>query len=316
MSKLKQCIYTLILLVTCVVASPFIYKQIWESSNIKKPKAAVKEPTAVTQSTDGTTTAAQEGATTETQTTSEGEEATTEAPTEPTTPQSIFVESGPEYFDDALFIGDSRTVGISSYGTLKNADYFCDIGLSVYKIDDYNVGGMTVWDKLRKKQYAKIYVMLGINEIGNDLEGTTAKYRRLVDGIREIQKDALIYLQANLHVSTEGETQYITNERINILNSNLQAMADASKKIYYLDVNPIFDDANGYLTSEFASDGVHVLARYYATWCDWLCKNTVPATPVATTNPTDGKTQTETTTTEAGTTTQNKKPQNEEFSNL
>ncbi len=316
MSKLKQCIYTLILLVTCVVASPFIYKQIWESSNIKKPKAAVKEPTAVTQSTDGTTTAAQEGATTETQTTSEGEEATTEAPTEPTTPQSIFVESGPEYFDDALFIGDSRTVGISSYGTLKNADYFCDIGLSVYKIDDYNVGGMTVWDKLRKKQYAKIYVMLGINEIGNDLEGTTAKYRRLVDGIREIQKDALIYLQANLHVSTEGETQYITNERINILNSNLQAMADASKKIYYLDVNPIFDDANGYLTSEFASDGVHVLARYYATWCDWLCKNTVPSTPVATTNPTDGKTQTETTTTEAGTTTQNKKPQNEEFSNL
>ena len=316
MSKLKQCIYTLILLVTCVVASPFIYKQIWESSNIKKPKAAVKEPTAVTQSADDTTTTTQEGATTETQTTSEGEEITTEATTEPTTPQSIFVESGPEYFDDALFIGDSRTVGISSYGTLKNADYFCDIGISVYKIDQYNVGGMTVWDKLRKKQYAKIYVMLGITEIGNDIEGTTAKYRRLVDGIREIQKDALIYLQANLHVTTSGETQYITNERINALNTNIQGMADDSKKIYYLDVNPLFDDEYGYLTAEYASDGVHVLAKYYATWCEWLCKNTVPVTPAATTAPTDGKTQTEATTAEAETITKNPKPQNEEFSNL
>ena len=26
------------------------------------------------------------------------------------------------YFDDALFIGDSRTSGLESYGTLKNAD--------------------------------------------------------------------------------------------------------------------------------------------------------------------------------------------------
>ena len=60
MSKLKQCIYTLILLVTCVVASPFIYKQIWDSSNIKKPKAAVKEPTAVTQPAETTTTAGQD----------------------------------------------------------------------------------------------------------------------------------------------------------------------------------------------------------------------------------------------------------------
>ena len=314
MSKLKQCIYTLILLVTCVVASPFIYKQIWKNSELKQPKAAAKDTTVSTQPAE-TTTAPAEGTTTGTQTPSDAAETTTETTTEPPAPQSNFVESGPEYFDDALFIGDSRTVGIKLYGTLKNADYFCDQGLMAARIDESTVDNMTVWDKLRKKQYAKIYIMLGVNEIGNDIEGTTAKYRRLVDGVKELQPDAVIFLQANLHVASYKEDAIINNERINALNSNLQAMADNSK-VYYIDVNGQFDDANGALQEELTSDGVHVLAKYYTDWCTWLCQNTVPVNPAATTAPSaDNKSQTEYTS-EAETTTQNKKPQNEEFSNI
>ena len=36
------------------------------------------------------------------------------------------------YFDDALFIGDSRTVGLKEYGTLNNATFFANTGLSIY----------------------------------------------------------------------------------------------------------------------------------------------------------------------------------------
>lgn len=314
MSKLKQCIYTLILLVTCVVASPFIYKQIWKNSELKQPKAAAKD-TAVSANAAETTTATAEGTTTEPQPSSEAPEATAETTTEPPAPQSNYVESGPEYFDDALFIGDSRTVGIKLYGTLKNADYFCDQGLMVSRIDESTVDDMTAWDKLRKKQYAKIYVMLGINEIGNDIEGTTAKYRRFVDGIKELQPNAVIYLQANLHVASYKEDSVINNERINTLNANLQAMTDNSK-VFYLDVNGQFDDENGALQADITSDGVHVLAKYYTDWCTWLCQNTVAVSPAATTAPSaDNKSQTEYTS-EAETTTHNKKPQNEEFSNI
>lgn len=38
------------------------------------------------------------------------------------------------YFDDALFIGDSRTVGIAEYGYLENADYFADVSMTVFKL--------------------------------------------------------------------------------------------------------------------------------------------------------------------------------------
>jgi lysophospholipase L1-like esterase len=220
-----------------------------------------------------------------------------------------------EYFDDALFIGDSRTVGIKLYGTLKNADYFCDKGLMVSRIDDSTVDNMTAWDKLRKKQYAKIYVMLGVNEIGNDIEGTTAKYRRFLDGIKEAQPNAIIYLQANLHVASYKEDSVINNERINTLNDNLQAMADNSR-VYYIDVNPIFDDENGALQADITSDGLHVLAMYYSDWCDWLCQNTVAVSPTASTATTENSIPSENTTAADDTTTSNKKPQNEEFSNL
>ena len=314
MSKLKQCIYTLILLITCFVASPFIYKQIWNNSDIKKQKASAKEPVAATQSAETTASPSQEGST-EAQPTSEGETAVTEQTTEPPAPQSVFVESGPEYFDDALFIGDSRTVGIKLYGTLKNADYFCDQGLMVSRIDESTVENATVWDKLRKKQYAKIYIMLGINEIGNDIEGTTAKYRRLVDGVKELQPDAVIFLQANLHVASYKEDAVINNDRLNALNANLQAMADNSK-VYYLDVNGQFDDENGALKEDLTSDGVHVLAKYYTDWCTWLCQNTVAVSKAPATAPAESKPQTESTTAQTETTTQNKKPQNEEFSNI
>ena len=48
--------------------------------------------------------------------------------------EDVFITSDSSYFDDALFIGDSRTVGLCEYGTLKNADYFASTGMSVYKL--------------------------------------------------------------------------------------------------------------------------------------------------------------------------------------
>ncbi|MDE7136857.1 MAG: hypothetical protein K2O29_00135, partial [Ruminococcus sp.] len=66
-----------------------------------------------------------------------------------------------------------------------------------------------------------------------------------------------------------------TNENINNLNIAQSEFAD-DQTIFYLDVNQIFDDSEGNLMAECSNDGVHVIAKYYQTWCDWLCLNTVP----------------------------------------
>ena len=44
MNKLKQCIYTFTLLLICLVASPMIYKKIWDTSAEKKKVSSDKPP--------------------------------------------------------------------------------------------------------------------------------------------------------------------------------------------------------------------------------------------------------------------------------
>ena len=59
---------------------------------------------------------------------------------------------------DALFIGDSRTVGLMEYAGIDGADYFCAVGMSVYNIHEKpvsvpNVGKVTLTELLNSKKY-------------------------------------------------------------------------------------------------------------------------------------------------------------------
>ncbi|MDE5770749.1 MAG: hypothetical protein K2I06_03815 [Ruminococcus sp.] len=277
MKRLRQFIYTVLLLLTCLVASPIIFKQIWESSKAAEPASSKKPPVIDIHNKNS-----DEEATSDLAENPFGSEFTTipateEVTTEPPPPEPVFVESDPSYFDDALFIGDSRTVGLNEYGTLKNADYFCSVGLASYKIDSEYINGYSIYDMLSSRQYGKIYVMLGINECGNDFNYTVDSFSSMMDTIREYQPDAIIYIMSSLHVTAirqaQGDT--ITNENINRLNEAQSKFADG-QTIFYIDVNEIFDDSEGNLMAECSNDGVHVLAKYYQTWCEWLCLNTVP----------------------------------------
>ncbi|HBB71018.1 MAG TPA: lipase [Ruminococcus sp.] len=286
MNSFKRSLYTILLVLTCFVASPWIFRQIWKTSAEAKKGTTAPPPAAGTLITpDATEPAGQDDAEPGA---AEGapQTAPAEQSTEPSTDTSAaaapaeftgFINVDPSYFDDALFVGDSRTVGIQEYGTLKNADYFCSVGLSATGITKNNedIDGEHYEDKLDSKQYGKIYIMLGINEVGNDLESVMTFYRAMVEKAKAHQPDAVIYVMANLHVAHSAETNVINNAAINNLNSMMAQLAD-NKKVYYIDVNPLFDDGTGYLTEAYSFDGIHVLAEYYVNWCDWLCTKGVP----------------------------------------
>ena len=40
--------------------------------------------------------------------------------------------------------------------------------------------------------------------------------------------------------------------------------------VFYLDLNPVFDDESGALRADYSGDGVHVRAPYYTQWRDYL----------------------------------------------
>ncbi len=178
--------------------------------------------------------------------------------------------------EDALFIGDSRTVGLSEYAEMKNTDFFANVGMTVYNIRKKTVsvpgvGKVTLHELLEGKKYGRIYLMLGINEIGYNTEKTVRKYRELIVFIQEKQPNASIFIQANLHVDKgrSSKDTVINNPAINGLNSAISEIADG-RNIFYLDVNIIFDDEDGNLSAEKTGDGTHPYAKYYYEWGRWL----------------------------------------------
>ena len=199
----------------------------------------------------------------------------TEAPTLPTETPPIQLTKAPAgYFDDALFVGDSRTVGLMEYGPIPGATYFATSGMSVYSIFYDKIGGTSFQDLMESRSFGKIYVMLGINELGYDFEYTVGAYQQLIEWIRQCQPGAIIYIEANLHVSASRShsDRIYNNANLEAFNQRISKLADGIR-IFYLDVNTLFDDDNGNLADKYTVDNTHVLGKYYRTWSNWITEN-------------------------------------------
>lgn len=194
------------------------------------------------------------------------------APTEPV----VLDES---WFDDALFIGDSRTQGLYLYAKLGEADYFCDVGLSVFCAQTMNCsvkkfGKIRLDRLLEKKEYGKIYINLGINEISGNRESLLKKYQELIDMIHGIQPDAVIILQGIMTVDRKkaASKDCYSLESIYGLNEDIEAMA-VGDHMRYIDVNEWIADEEGYLPEDWSKDGCHPYGSGYVEWSQWLLEN-------------------------------------------
>lgn len=181
-----------------------------------------------------------------------------------------------DYFEDACFIGDSRVQGLGLYSDLPATNYGV-VGLSLSRVFDKKIdteiGKATIPEALALgRQYGKIYLKFGLNELGWGTDEQFANYYYgLIDYIKAVQPDAIIYVMGLLHV-TEGEEQkssVFTNEHINHRNEVIKEVAE-NEHIYYLDVNEVFTDEYGRMPSEDSFDGIHVKADAIGKWVDYL----------------------------------------------
>ncbi len=195
-----------------------------------------------------------------------------------------FTEVGPEYFDDALFIGDSRTVGLSEYCEPldERATFYSKISLTIFDVMKKEFvktdkGKISVDQALQENQFGKIYIMLGLNEIGTgDAEYFKNAYAEVINRIVELQPNAIIYIQGIMHV-TEAKSdsnKYFSNDNINERNAAIAELAD-QKRIFYIDMNPAVDDGKGNLDSALSFDDVHLKAPSYLLWYDFLLHNAI-----------------------------------------
>ena len=185
------------------------------------------------------------------------------------------------YFDDAVFIGDSRTEGLFINTGLSNATFLTHQGLTVSEVFTKAVvraGGeeTTVMDALAETSFGKVYIMLGINETGWVYDSIfIEKYGEIIDAIRALNPDAVIYVQSILPVTdaVSATHSYIKNERIADYNQLLQAMA-REKEVYYLDVAEAVAAEDGSLPEDAAIDGIHLRKEACQTWLTYLREHT------------------------------------------
>ncbi len=201
-------------------------------------------------------------------------------------PEPIYIAEKSEpvdmsYFDDAIFIGDSRTQALEISTDMDNTTFYSSKGLlvdGVFSKPVININGqnMTIIDAMKNSKYSKVYVMLVINETGwPETSIFIEKYRKLVTHLKEINPESIIYIQSVLPVSenVSNNHEYLKNSKIKEYNDGLKALAK-EEGVYYVDIaGDLFKE--GVLPAEAATDGIHLKREYCEEWLNYLRSHTV-----------------------------------------
>ena len=136
---------------------------------------------------------------------------------------------------------------------------------------------VSVMEALRRTEFNKVYIMLGINETGwYYSEMFIEKYGKIIDEIKSTHPKAIIYVQEILPVtaSISQKHTYVKNDRIRAYNSLLMRMS-ADKQVYFIDTGNAVCDAYGYLPEDASTDGIHLKQDYCEKWLEYLKSHTV-----------------------------------------
>ena len=185
------------------------------------------------------------------------------------------------FFDNAVFLGDSRTEGLELFGGLKHGAYYWAEGMSVFQADNekykvISIGGedFTLLGALSGKSFDAVYVMLGINELGYSAESYRAALAHLVDKVAAAQPEAVVYLQLmpplnDAMCRANSLAYYINNDNLRKFNEAIQRVA-AEKRVALLNIAEVYTGEDGQLPEELSRDGCHVVYGAYSLWAHYL----------------------------------------------
>ena len=184
------------------------------------------------------------------------------------------------YFEDALFIGDSRLQGFGMYSGLPGT-FYAATGFQLYKYDSMKVvntdsGKLPILDAMPYDTFTKIYIKVGLNEMGGNDNVFESKYVELINRLRQSEPRAIIYVHGLLPVTAAKSSSDSVHNNTNVEKRNDQLKKIAAEQgCYYLDVGSALAGEDGALPAEMAADGIHLKAQYMDTWKQFLLTHAV-----------------------------------------
>ena len=182
------------------------------------------------------------------------------------------------FFNNAVFIGDSRMEGFRNSSGITQGTFLTGIGLAINDMDKQIIqtaeGNISVYQGLSGHQYDRIYLMLGANDLGYyPWEDFLPTFKSVLEEFHQLQPQAIIYVCSVIYVDESkiaAGFEYDNNDNVRTINGYILEACDELWYSYYLNLNEIFSDGTGSLISDASPDGIHLYADYLAMMLDYL----------------------------------------------
>lgn len=166
---------------------------------------------------------------------------------------------------EIIFLGDSIT-DIAEWADLFKNNKVKNRGISA----DKTFGVLNRLDEVIGRKPAKVFVMIGINDIAGNVPDSliTKNYTAIIKRIRAALPETKVYIQSLLPTNdtfTEFPRHQHKEEHINAVNNYLRQLAD-QQQCTYVDLYHAMLDSNGKLNKQYTNDGLHLTGEGYMMW--------------------------------------------------
>jgi lysophospholipase L1-like esterase len=173
----------------------------------------------------------------------------------------------PDTRNEIVFLGNSITDGAEWFELLDNKR--CrNRGISA----DVTAGVLLRLDAITRLKPAKIFIMIGINDLSHNLsvDEIMVNYRAILERIRKETPKTKVFVESVLPVNpitrpALGKT--IKTEMIIELNRRLVTLS-SEFGYTYIDLYSLMADQNNYLPHKYSIDGLHLTYEGYRVWTE------------------------------------------------
>lgn len=202
------------------------------------------------------------------------------------------------YLDDAVFIGDSVTLKLKNYVTIKRKStpgYFGKAqflaagsmgsgnALQPLKSNSihppYNGKKALLEDSVAAMGAKKVYIMLGANDLGlYGVDNSAENMAKLLEKIKAKSPDAKIFVQSATPILKERQMKNLNNTNLAAYDNKLKDLCKQNG-YYFIDVASVMRDKEGNLPKEYCSDpddlGIHFTDKACQVWIDYILTHAV-----------------------------------------
>jgi lysophospholipase L1-like esterase len=188
-------------------------------------------------------------------------------------PQLGKFEKEPVVTGRIIFLGNSITY-LGDWKKLLNDSTVINRGIG----GDITYGVLKRLGEVTKRQPSKLFILIGINDIGKDIPDAVIadNIRKIILRVQAESPSTKIYVQSILPLNPDVPNfpQHYDKQE-HVLNTNILIRQVAENThVTYVNIHDLFTDSQGKLEAKYTMDGLHLkpIGEGYLRWVEYLRK--------------------------------------------